>query len=103
MDGAISVRLKYFCSECADKRTCRKDGNCPYADDIQEFVELNESFEPTTPRATGKKGTRVKNVETGEVFSSMCAAEKAMGFGYGTICKAVNKNRTAKGYHWVTV
>jgi hypothetical protein len=67
---------------------------------MDEFRALNDETELII---YGKR-KRVKNVETGEVFPSVSAAERAVGAGRGTLHKALNKPTwTIRGYHWITV
>ena len=44
----------------------------------------------------------VKNVETGEVFNSMRAAEQEYGVSYGSISQVLNSHKRTAGCHWVT-
>ena len=97
-----SMLAKYHCSECADKRKsspCYTSGICPHAEQMEEFRNLNESCELEMYGVRKK----VKNVETGDVYRSVSAAERAVGANRGKLGKELNNpNRTVKGYHWVT-
>ena len=49
------------------------------------------------------KGTKVKCVETGEIFESCSAAARAYNRGPDCIRRAIIKNGTSAGYHWELV
>jgi hypothetical protein len=67
---------------------------------MAEYRKLNNEVEQ---EVYGRR-KRVKNVETGVVFPSISAAERAVGAKRGTMYHSVNKpTRTTKGYHWITV
>ena len=46
------------------------------------------------------KARAVQNVETGEIFQSMRAAERHYNVAFGAIGHAVRKGKTSLGYHW---
>ncbi len=87
---------KYRCFECADKKRSKKcfdTGVCPYAND----------FEPEEEKPLRAHKKRVRCVETGVVYESVSAAERAFGAGKGRLSSAVDHpGRSLKGYHFVS-
>ena len=62
---------------------------------MEEFRAADEDREEGA-----KSWKRVQNVETGEVFRSVLAAERTMGVAANNIRTVLNKpNRTSRGYH----
>lgn len=49
----------------------------------------------------GNQVTPVICLETGKRFETQSQAEIELGISRGSICRALNTGKTAKGYHWV--
>ena len=49
----------------------------------------------------GKQVTPVICLETGKRFETQSQAEIELGISRGSICRALNTGKTAKGYHWI--
>lgn len=99
----FKMRSVYQCDICADRKKrkrCFESGVCQYAAQMEEFRFMDEM-----EQEEARKGWRkVKNVETGEEFKSVLAAERTMGVAANNIRNVLNKpNRTSRGYHWITV
>ena len=51
-------------------------------------------------RITGRKGYKVRNIETGEVFRSLAQAGKTINKGSESISRAIKRKGKSGGYHW---
>ena len=49
----------------------------------------------------GNQVTPVICLETGKRFETQSQAEIELGISRGSICRALNTGKTAKGYHWI--
>lgn len=49
----------------------------------------------------GNQTTPVICLETGKRFETQSQAEIELGISRGSICRALNTGKTAKGYHWI--
>lgn len=85
---------KYNCVECADKKRrkqCYETGVCPYAND----------FEPEEEKPPREYKRRVRCVETGVIYESVSAAERAFGLKKGCLSGYIgNPIRAINGYHF---
>lgn len=50
----------------------------------------------------GNRFEAIYCLETGQRFETQTEAEKYVGVASGCICRVLNKDKTSKGYHWVT-
>ena len=75
--------------------------DCGALTQLLEDEKLAEQLAEMPPRHKGK--TRVKCVETGRIYESFGDAARAAFVVQQRISRVVNTNKTANGYHWVTV
>jgi group I intron endonuclease len=70
---------------------------------IKHYDSIENGYNTSPGGRNGAHYTKVKNVETGEVFNSMVEAAEAYGVSHAAIPQAVKNGWKCCGFHWEKV
>lgn len=74
-----------------------------YRAEVERLFEGRGNCETLTQGGGGRKLKPVRNMDTGEIFSSVRLAARAMKLNNGAIFSAVHNGHRAGGYRWAYI
>ena len=100
--SAREASEKYGVTPSAISSSIRRVNKCvgcywEYIDNPQKIENIEKMVKE---RITGRKGYKVRNMETGEVFRSLAQAGKTINKGSESISRAIKRKGKSGGYHW---
>lgn len=100
--SAREASEKYGVTPSAISSSIRRVNKCvgcywEYIDNPQKIENIEKMVKE---RITGRKGYKVRNIETGEVFRSLAQAGKTINKGSESISRAIKRKGKSGGYHW---